>query len=116
MDDKIPKGLSDFDPDSDLTLEDLGILTDLRERDIMINPMLFQTSSSRFDRALRNKKVHSRQTPYFIFINIQMESGLINCIYDSGVLNCVIEAKLLKNQRTFINRSLDNPIIIEVVG
>ena len=62
LDDKIPKDLRDFDPDSDLAPEDLGIVTDLRERDIMINPMLFQTSSSRFDRALRNKKVRSRQT------------------------------------------------------
>ena len=81
-----------------------------------MNPLLFQTSSSRFDRALHNKKIRGRQTPYFIFIILVTESGgTVRAIYDSGALNCVIETKLLRNQKTFINRRLDNPAVIEVV-
>ena len=73
----------------------------------MLNPLLFQTTSSRFDRALHNKKIRGRQTPYFIFISLVTESGdTVGAIYDSGALNCVIESKLLRNKKT----------IIEVVG
>ena len=35
LDDKILRDLRDFDPDADLTPEDLGIITDLREREML---------------------------------------------------------------------------------
>ena len=51
LDKNIPRDLRDFNPDEDLSPEDLGITTNLREKDIVLNPCLFQTTFSKFDRA-----------------------------------------------------------------